>query len=804
MTKHLTLLLFIGLAWGETANIAIIGITKTGLKNNRPIMTLVSEIEKEIKILNHYSIIPTNQISSIIEKEIPQLDICNIECLKNIGSLINVDLVIIGNLKKTGNSYVLTLELFNVNKEIIQKSITVKSKKGLMKLIAKLKNKIILEMSDTSYFDINSGIISNVIKNNDYHLINSDLTISIDDKIKTNPIQSNQRNSFLKVITDENGDLIGSQNNTNKLITKALKDSIHNAKNSVSRQKQTNLMEVDLEQEPIKTIHLNQQLSTFDKLEKYFGVSGQEQIEKPILTFNYESPPHPIRYDVIDKYSEKIKHRENEPIYALTDRIIKNSENDYEKIRAVYKWITKNIYYDIESLKSNTITHDKVKAINVLKTKKTVCSGYANLFKEMAEYINVPTKIVQGFAKGYGYKPGDLMHETNHAWNAIKLNDNNYLIDCTWGSGYIDKNDRFVKEYREYYFLVKPEYLIWTHLPEESAFQMIEQTITKNEFEILPHVSRSFFENKINFSNNHTVGYIVENELSLDYIINEKTEILCTLTDENDEINYEGTTYISKNGEITSVKVRPPASGNFFLRISSKNKDDSGSYWGSIEYLIKVPENYKENSGFVKIWNDNIEKYQINFNNIHSYRYNISNMLTLDYICSSDIVFMANIKDENKKEIKNHTFLQKSKSGIELLVNVPDQNKYYLNVYAKNKNEKGSYSGIAEYSIIGDKNGKRNVKTFPMQYGIFNVNNGTLISPIDGELKIKQNYNFIIQIDDASEISIIHNDKWTGFEKNNLNQFILTKSFQSKGKVEIAAKFKKNNQFSIILGYIIS
>ena len=40
-------------------------------------------------------------------------------------------------------------------------------------------------------------------------------------------------------------------------------------------------MEINLEQEPIKTIHLNQQISTFDKLEKYFGVSGQKQIEKP-------------------------------------------------------------------------------------------------------------------------------------------------------------------------------------------------------------------------------------------------------------------------------------------------------------------------------------------------------------------------------------------------------------------------------------------------------------------------------------------------------------------------------------------
>ena len=69
MTKHLTLLIFIGLAWGEKANIAIIGITETGLKNNRPIKTLVNEIEKEIKKLNHYSVIPTKKYHQSLKKK---------------------------------------------------------------------------------------------------------------------------------------------------------------------------------------------------------------------------------------------------------------------------------------------------------------------------------------------------------------------------------------------------------------------------------------------------------------------------------------------------------------------------------------------------------------------------------------------------------------------------------------------------------------------------------------------------------------------------------------------------------------
>ena len=83
-------------------------------------------------------------------------------------------------------------------------------------------------------------------------------------------------------------------------------------------------------------------------------------------------PTHRIRYEIIDKYSKNIKHNENRPIYALADRITKDSNNEFEKVRAIYIWITKNISYDMESCLLNTITAGKVKPINVLKTKKTV------------------------------------------------------------------------------------------------------------------------------------------------------------------------------------------------------------------------------------------------------------------------------------------------------------------------------------------------------------------------------------------------------------------------------------------------
>ena len=140
-------------------------------------------------------------------------------------------------------------------------------------------------------------------------------------------------------------------------------------------------------------------------------------------------------------------------------------------------------------------------------------------------------------------------------------------------------------------------------------------------------------------------------------------------------------------------------------------------------------------------------------------------MLTLEYICPADILLMANIKNSENTEIKNHTFIQKTNNGMQLFVNVPDEKEYTLNIYAKSINEKGNYSGLAEYKLIGDLNDQRKVKTFPKQYVVFNENNGKLSSPLKGILKLKQKIMLLLELDNAIEVSIIHNEKWTKFEK---------------------------------------
>ncbi len=54
----------------------------------------------------------------------------------------------------------------------------------------------------------------------------------------------------------------------------------------------------------------------------------------------------------------------------------------------------------------------------------------------MAKQAGIEVYNISGYAKGYGFKVGDIISGTNHEWNAIKYNGLFYLIDSTWGTGH--------------------------------------------------------------------------------------------------------------------------------------------------------------------------------------------------------------------------------------------------------------------------------------------------------------------------------------------------------------------------------
>jgi hypothetical protein len=174
------------------------------------------------------------------------------------------------------------------------------------------------------------------------------------------------------------------------------------------------------------------------------------------------------------------------------------ASDDWERVRAVYIWLTENIAYDTVSYFSgrSAVTDPA----GVFRTGKSVCQGYSELFAELAEGLGLETVVVSGYAKGYGYSEDQFLHRTNHAWNAVRLGGEWHLFDSTWGAGHVDGR-RFVKDFSDFWFDTHPELYLWTHLPEDDRWQLTSETLSMEEY----------------FSRRYYMSYLFESLYSLGF-----------------------------------------------------------------------------------------------------------------------------------------------------------------------------------------------------------------------------------------------------------------------------------------------
>jgi Transglutaminase-like superfamily len=200
--------------------------------------------------------------------------------------------------------------------------------------------------------------------------------------------------------------------------------------------------------------------------------------------------PTPSPYAVIDSHALKASSEAEESIASLAKYLAEPCKTDKDKARAVYRWITDRIAYDIEGLLSGKELDTK--SDSVLKSRKSTCDGYSNLYVDLAKEMGLEAVRVIGYAKGFDYKPGKPFVKPNHAWNAVKLEGRWDLLDSTWGAGSVE-GKKFVKRFSEIFFLISSEKLIFTHFPSDAEWQLQKVSITLKQFEDMPKVQPTLF-----------------------------------------------------------------------------------------------------------------------------------------------------------------------------------------------------------------------------------------------------------------------------------------------------------------------
>ncbi|TDH28582.1 hypothetical protein EXU57_00450 [Segetibacter sp. 3557_3] len=193
-----------------------------------------------------------------------------------------------------------------------------------------------------------------------------------------------------------------------------------------------------------------------------------------VLLFGYTSYSQGV--SAADRVALSIPKKDTYSTEGISNYVKSHFTSDSDRVRALFVWVANNIVYDVERLRTRSPL-EKIPLTDVLKSRRAVCQGYAELLVELFRTCNIKGVLVPGYTKVQDGTIADL----SHAWVAAQLNDKWYLFDPTWSSGMV-KDLQFTKRFTNRFYKVAPEEMIKDHMPFDPMYQFLNYPVLYDEF----------------------------------------------------------------------------------------------------------------------------------------------------------------------------------------------------------------------------------------------------------------------------------------------------------------------------------
>jgi len=305
-----------------------------------------------------------------------------------------------------------------------------------------------------------------------------------------------------------------------------------------------------------------------------------------ILLPNMYIQAQPISYERIDTHVLQTPNQMETSVQTLAAYLVKPARNEHEKVRAIFRWVTENIAYDTDGYFSGK--YGDLSPDGVLKSRRAVCDGYAGLFDMLGEAAGLEVVKVIGYSKGYSYAVGDTYDRTtNHAWNAVMIDNQWHLLDATWGAGYLGENKKFVRKFQAYYFLTPPEAFIYDHLPSETRWQLLEQPVSSEDYAGFVFLRPAFFQTGLEIKSHRQSIIEIDDQVTVTLRAPDRAVLLAQLVRDDDKLD-ESYTFVQRQSGSYNIHAITPGPGQYVLRVYAKNRHDEGSYAWALDYRIKA------------------------------------------------------------------------------------------------------------------------------------------------------------------------------------------------------------------------
>jgi transglutaminase/protease-like cytokinesis protein 3 len=197
-----------------------------------------------------------------------------------------------------------------------------------------------------------------------------------------------------------------------------------------------------------------------------------------IFLFSFSSALPQQTLPSVDSITRIIPDSVTRTVETFANYLSLTCKSDEEIARTLYSWLGINMYYDldlIETPQEYYTTDDNVK--KTLVTRRGVCQNYADVFTAVLSRLKIPVFNVPGYTK----TNNQIDTTAGHVWNAVKLKQNWYLFDPTWGGGYV-RFERYHKRFSMKYCMASPDSMILDHMPYDPVWELMEYPVKHDEF----------------------------------------------------------------------------------------------------------------------------------------------------------------------------------------------------------------------------------------------------------------------------------------------------------------------------------
>lgn len=302
-------------------------------------------------------------------------------------------------------------------------------------------------------------------------------------------------------------------------------------------------------------------------------------------------------YRAIDSHASSAPKEAEKTIADLSAYLCRSTKNDREKARAIFTWIASNLGYDWDTYHGSKKYEQRPEF--TITQKCTDCLGHARLFEALSQAAGLEVAVVGGTVKQLEYGP-DRTHTTladngsayaSHSWNAVKIDGEWQLLDVTFANGRAWEHGvlQVRRPTDDAYFLIRANELIYTHLPKEDKWQLVDPPYSHAQHERLPLLRPGFFKHQLQLVED--VGCIVEagGVLTLTIDAPPTAWISADLRHEGQKVS-GSCTFTQRGPKGFEIYAAFPAAGTYILRVWARR---SGFVSGSSDLAMECRVNAK-------------------------------------------------------------------------------------------------------------------------------------------------------------------------------------------------------------------